>query len=225
MRNVPAALIIDAMDLLHSKNVDGFCLVSSDSDFTRLATRIREAGLIVYGFGEEKTPEAFRAACNKFVFVEILKQTSAIAEAEPAKPTVSVPKLPPLLTKVVEATAKQDGWAPLSTLGSTLQKTDSSFDPRNYGFKKLSDSCPEAELSGGQRAERREGCGDGAFVCEVEVVVMAMISDVRLRPIVLKKSKSSDQMSGQSADTRCIKHVTLRARLDSLCIALQRLSN
>jgi uncharacterized LabA/DUF88 family protein len=134
-----SALIIDAMDLLHSKNVDGFCLVSSDSDFTRLATRIREAGLIVYGFGEEKTPEAFRAACNKFVFVEILSQPAAVAEAEVAKPTVQVQKLQPLLTKVVEATAREDGWTALGAVGSTLQKTDSSFDERNYGFKKLSD--------------------------------------------------------------------------------------
>ncbi len=134
-----SALIIDAMDLLHSNNVDGFCLVSSDSDFTRLATRIREAGLAVYGFGEEKTPEAFRAACNKFVFVEILRPAAAPETAEPVKHTVQVPKLKPLLTKAVEAAARDDGWAPLSTVGSTLQKTDSSFDERNYGFKKLSD--------------------------------------------------------------------------------------
>jgi uncharacterized LabA/DUF88 family protein len=134
-----SALIIDAMDLLHSKNVDGFCLVSSDSDFTRLATRMREAGLIVYGFGEEKTPEAFRAACNKFVFIEILTQQPAAVETEVTKPTVPVAKLEPLLSKAVEAAAREDGWATLGLVGSTLQKTDSSFDERNYGFKKLSD--------------------------------------------------------------------------------------
>lgn len=134
-----SALIIDAMDLLHSKNVDGFCLVSSDSDFTRLATRIREAGLIVYGFGEEKTPEAFRSACNKFVFMEILAQQSTAAENESHKPAVPVAKLEPLLSKAVEASAREDGWATLGLVGSTLQKTDSSFDERNYGFKKLSD--------------------------------------------------------------------------------------
>jgi uncharacterized LabA/DUF88 family protein len=134
-----SALIIDAMDLLHSKNVDGFCLISSDSDFTRLATRIREAGLIVYGFGEQKTPEAFRAACNKFVFVEVLKHATAETEAESAKPTVSVPKLQPLLIKAVEAAAREDGWAALGGVGASLQKTESSFDARNYGFKKLSD--------------------------------------------------------------------------------------
>ncbi len=134
-----SALIIDAMDLLHSKNVDGFCLVSSDSDFTRLATRIREAGLIVYGFGEEKTPEAFRAACNKFVFVEILTLPSVSAETETPKPAVPAAKLEPLLTKAVEAAAREDGWATLGLVGSTLQKTDSSFDERNYGFNKLSE--------------------------------------------------------------------------------------
>ncbi len=132
-----SALIIDAMDLLHARNLDGFCIVSSDSDFTRLATRIREAGLTVYGFGEEKTPEAFRAACNKFVFVEILNHAARVSES-PA-PAVAVPKLQPLLTKAVEAAAKEDGWAPLSTVGSTLQKTDSSFDERHYGFRKLGD--------------------------------------------------------------------------------------
>lgn len=89
------------MDLLHSKNVDGFCLVSSDSDFTRLATRIREAGLIVYGFGEEKTPEAFRSACHKFVFMEILTHQPTAVETETPKPTVSVAKLEPLLSKAV----------------------------------------------------------------------------------------------------------------------------
>jgi uncharacterized LabA/DUF88 family protein len=129
-----SALIIDAMDLLHSKGVDGFCIVSSDSDFTRLATRIREAGLTVYGFGEEKTPEPFRAACNKFVFVEILQQPPT---SQPAKPTMQVPKLEPMLKTAVEAAMRDDGWAALSTVGSVLQKNESSFDERNYGFAKL----------------------------------------------------------------------------------------
>ena len=134
-----SALIIDAMDLLHSKNVEGFCLVSSDSDFTRLATRIREAGLLVYGFGQGKTPEAFRAACNKFVFVEILTQQPTTVETEARRSTVEATKLQPLLMKAVEAAAREDGWASLGLVGSTLQKSDSSFDERNYGFRKLSD--------------------------------------------------------------------------------------
>jgi uncharacterized LabA/DUF88 family protein len=141
------------MDLLHSKNVDGFCIVSSDSDFTRLATRIREAGLIVYGFGQKKTPEPFRAACNKFVFVEILSE--AAPAPEPLAPAVSVPKLQPLLIKAVEAAAKEDGWAALAGVGSTLQKIDSSFDERNYGFKKLGDLVRKQDLL--EIKERRGG--------------------------------------------------------------------
>jgi uncharacterized LabA/DUF88 family protein len=131
-----SALIIDAMDLLHAGNLDGFCLVSSDSDFTRLATRIRESGLIVYGFGEEKTPEPFVAACNKFVFVEILKVPAA---GEEKKPALQPKTLEPLLRKAVEDSTKEDGWASLSAVGVALQKIDPSFDSRNYGVKKLSE--------------------------------------------------------------------------------------
>lgn len=132
-----SALIIDAMDLLHAGNLDGFCLVSSDSDFTRLATRIREWGLTVYGFGEEKkTPAAFVAACNKFVFVEILKAPTNNGER---KPSIKAKQLEPLLRTAVESTAKEDGWAPLSAVGSAIQKNDPAFDARNYGFKKLSE--------------------------------------------------------------------------------------
>ncbi|NJO13678.1 MAG: NYN domain-containing protein, partial [Gammaproteobacteria bacterium] len=111
-------------------------VVSSDSDFTGLTQRIREDGLTVYGFGEEKTPAPFRAACNKFVFVEILKRSPT---PEPDKPTVTGPALRPLLRKAVEAAAKDDGWAPLSGIGNFLQKNDPTFDSRNYGFKKLSE--------------------------------------------------------------------------------------
>ncbi|KGM51902.1 hypothetical protein N800_02775 [Lysobacter daejeonensis GH1-9] len=130
-----SALIIDAMDLLHAGRVDGFCLVSSDSDFTRLATRIREAGLLVYGFGEKKTPQAFVAACDKFVYTEILRPEAmatgeAVQEVEPLKP---------LLQAAVDATARENGWSPLSAVGSMLVKQSPSFDPRNYGFSKLSE--------------------------------------------------------------------------------------
>jgi uncharacterized LabA/DUF88 family protein len=125
-----SALIIDAMDLLHGGTVDGFCLVSSDSDFTRLATRIREAGLAVYGFGERKTPNPFVAACDKFVFTEILRP-----------PVVNLPSpqepLRPGLTAAIKAAAREDGWAALAGVGSLLTKASPSFDPRNYGFQKL----------------------------------------------------------------------------------------
>jgi len=130
-----SALIIDAMDLLHSGTVDGFCLVSSDSDFTRLATRIREAGLSVYGFGEEKTPRPFVAACDRFVYTEILRPAQKGGPAPPL-PSPAEP-LTPALDQAIAGATREDGWAPLSTVGSLLTKANPSFDPRNYGFQKL----------------------------------------------------------------------------------------
>jgi hypothetical protein len=128
-----SALIIEAMDLLHGGKVDGFCLVSSDSDFTRLATRIREAGLSVYGFGEQKTPKPFVAACDKFIFTEILRNPTSGASTEvPARHP-----LKPLLVSAVSAAAQEDGWALLAVVGSLVLKSDPSFDARNFGFKKL----------------------------------------------------------------------------------------
>lgn len=128
-----SALIIDAMDLLYGGAVDGFCLVSSDSDFTRLATRIREAGLAVYGFGEKKTPKPFVAACDKFVFTEILRPATVDS---PSLPPLQEP-LQPALAAAVNAAAREDRWAALSAVGSLLMKASPSFDPRNYGFQKL----------------------------------------------------------------------------------------
>jgi uncharacterized LabA/DUF88 family protein len=128
-----AALIIDAMDLLHSGKVDGFCLVSSDSDFTRLATRIRESGMSVYGFGEEKTPKAFVAACDKFVYLEILGKP---VDGKPV-PSAATASVKPLLSSAIAAAAQDDGWALLAAVGSNLLKLDPSFDPRNFGYKKL----------------------------------------------------------------------------------------
>jgi uncharacterized LabA/DUF88 family protein len=127
-----SALIIEAMDLLHGGKVDGFCLVSSDSDFTRLATRIREAGLSVYGFGEQKTPKPFVAACDKFIYTEILRKPSPGSLVAP----VQAP-LKPLLISAITATAQEDGWALLGRVGELVLKKDPSFDPRNFGFKKL----------------------------------------------------------------------------------------
>ena len=112
-----SALIIDAMDVLHSGSVDGFCLVSSDSDFTRLATRIREAGLVVYGFGERKTPEPFVAACDKFIYTEILRHEPE--ETKPGQePVAELPKLKPMLLNALTATMREDGWTTLSALGA-----------------------------------------------------------------------------------------------------------
>jgi hypothetical protein len=126
-------LIIDAMDLLHSGGLDGFCLVSSDSDFTRLATRIREAGLWVYGFGEKKTPQPFVAACDKFIYTEILKSK----EVTPTQLGQSIAPLEPMLRDAIDASAREDGWSTLSGVGSMILKNNPSFDSRNYGFPKL----------------------------------------------------------------------------------------
>ena len=137
-----SALIIDAMDVLHTGRVDGFCLVSRDSDFTRLATRIREAGLVVYGFGERKTPEPFVAACDKFVYTENLRPEKIAekdAEKTPIVAVADVRKLQPLVIAAIDANARDDGWAALGGVGSHISKMDPAFDARNYGFKKLSE--------------------------------------------------------------------------------------
>ena len=131
-----SAFIIDAMDLLYAGNVDGFCLVSSDSDFTRLATRMREAGKVVYGLGEHKTPEPFIAACDKFIFFEVLKSQP---EATTPVQMAGVPDLQELVVHAIKETSRDSGWASLSAVGSFINRNNTSFDPRNYGFKKLSE--------------------------------------------------------------------------------------
>lgn len=132
-----SALIIDAMDLLHTGDLNGFCLVSSDSDFTPLAARIRESGLVVYGFGERKTPEAFVKACDKFIYTDILKPPAAKTAKTKAKSKPPSPKKK--LVEAVDKAAADDGWANLGTVGTMLLKNDPSFDSRNYGFRKLVD--------------------------------------------------------------------------------------
>lgn len=130
-----SSLIIDAMDLLHAESLDGFCLISSDSDFTRLATRIREAGLTVYGFGEKKTPEPFRSACDKFIYTEILKPKTKKRNIDTPAATI----LKKAIINAVKALSKDDGWASLSVVGGYINKSDPSFDQRNFGFDKLSE--------------------------------------------------------------------------------------
>jgi hypothetical protein len=131
-----SAMIIDAMDLLYTKSFDGFCIVSSDSDFTRLASRIREAGLLVYGFGERKTPKAFMAACDKFIYTENLRSDKA-AEAPAVKKPQKDTKLIALLRRAVEDTADESGWSYLGLIGQNLVNKSPDFDPRNYGYRKL----------------------------------------------------------------------------------------
>jgi len=134
-----SALIIDAMDLLHGGTVDGFCLVSSDSDFTRLAARIREQGLMAYGFGQRKTPKPFVAACTMFVYLENLVGAEAVPETK-AKPTLKGDTtLDRLLSEAIATAAGDDGWAYLSGVGANLSRLASDFDSRSYGFAKLTD--------------------------------------------------------------------------------------
>ncbi len=143
-----SAMIIDAMDILYSEKVNGFCLVSSDSDFTRLATRLREAGMKVFGIGEKKTPKPFIAACDKFIYIEILKNKSNeffdneetdIVKEKSKKSEVD--KITPGIIKLISSTisdlADEDGWAFLGDVGNLLQKKQPNFDSRNFGFQKL----------------------------------------------------------------------------------------
>ncbi len=129
-----SALIIDAMDLLYAGNVEGFVIVSSDSDFTRLATRLREAGLTVYGIGRRNTPTAFVSACDRFIYLDLLggEQQEAGAEPAPARPD-----LKRLLSTAISSTSKDDGWSSLGEVGSFLVKNNAAFDARDYGHGKL----------------------------------------------------------------------------------------
>lgn len=139
-----SALIIDAMDLLYSEKVSGFCIVSSDSDFTRLATRLREAAMLVIGIGERKTPKPFITACDKFIYIEILKKEQE-ANDENKSNNPSKPKTAPAIDKAliklirdsIDEISDDSGWAFLGTLGSFIIKKKTDFDPRNYGFPKL----------------------------------------------------------------------------------------
>lgn len=134
-----SALIIDAMDLLYTEKLDGFCIVSSDSDFTKLASRLREAGLIVYGFGERKTPKAFVGACDKFTYTEILMKDDRgyTKYRKSSKQLRADKRLCELLISAVEDSANDNGWSHLGSVGQNIANKSSEFDPRNYGFKKL----------------------------------------------------------------------------------------
>jgi len=134
-----SALIIDAMDLLYAGNLEGFVIVSSDSDFTRLATRLRESGMTVYGLGRRNTPEPFVAACDRFVYLDLLKEVPeapapAAGGEESAPPP---PNLERILRTAISGTSKDDGWSHLGEVGSYLGKSHAAFDPRDYGHTKL----------------------------------------------------------------------------------------
>ena len=143
-----SALIIDAMDILYTGRVDGFCVVSSDSDFTRLATRLREAGMKVFGMGEQKTPSPFRAACDKFIYTEILREdeTAPAARRKTANDLKMDTRLVALLRNAADDSADEDGWAYLGAVGLKIANQASEFDPRNYGYKKLGDLINASQL-------------------------------------------------------------------------------
>lgn len=141
-----SAMIIDAMDILYTGKVDGFCIVSSDSDFTRLAIRLRESGMKVLGFGEQKTPNPFIVACDKFVYLEILNTSEVINtfdvnSATPTEKQTSILKVDKAIISLISSTvndiADEDGWAFLGDVGNLLMKKKPNFDPRNYGYGKL----------------------------------------------------------------------------------------
>lgn len=163
-----SAMIIDAMDLLYTGNFNGFCIVSSDSDFTKLASRIRESGLLVYGFGEQKTPAAFVSACDKFIFTEVLRaktDESEVIVKRSNKELKQDTKLVNLLRNAVEASSDDSGWAHLASVGSNIAKQAPEFDPRNYGYVKLGELVAATKLF--EIEERQMGGGSKAlYVCD-----------------------------------------------------------
>ena len=167
-----SALIIDAMDLLYTRRFHGFCIVSSDSDFTRLASRIREEGVTVYGFGERKTPEAFRNACDRFTYLDVLDEpavenaAATLPRVPPAKLRNNAKLVQGLRTCVTTASG-EDGWANLSAVGQLMRKQQPDFDPRNWGYAKLSDLIRATELflvetrpAGGLQVQSKRKNGD-----------------------------------------------------------------
>ncbi len=158
-----SAMIIDAMDILYSEKVNGFCLVSSDSDFTKLATRLREEGLVVYGIGEKKTPDPFIVACDKFIYLEILdsnEDDSDNGKTAPKKASIDkiTPKVIRFLRNSVDDAADDDGWAFMGDVGSLILKKQPNFDARNFGFQKLTPlfkSLPQFEIEERDRTSGR----------------------------------------------------------------------
>ncbi|AFL85917.1 hypothetical protein Belba_3415 [Belliella baltica DSM 15883] len=158
-----SAMIIDAMDILYSEKVNGFCLVSSDSDFTKLATRLREAGMTVIGLGEKKTPEPFIVACDKFIYLEILRKEPDNQEEQRGEKhnRPQVDKINPKLINLIAATvgdlADDEGWAFMGDVGNLLQKKQPNFDSRNYGYQKLTPLISAIERFEVEQRENQKG--------------------------------------------------------------------
>jgi hypothetical protein len=165
------SLVIDAMDLMHTGRFDGFVLVSSDSDFTRLASRIREQGLDVYGIGQQKTPEAFRRVCKRFIFLENLAGTAPAPKPtppgekpvppEPAPPAATKPRAPltearDLILRAMDAMEQEDEWFALGALGQYITRANPDFDTRTYGKKKLSDLVQDLKIFETKRGQANQ---------------------------------------------------------------------
>ena len=166
-----SAMIIDAMDILYTGNVEGFCIVSSDSDFTRLASRLREAGKFVIGMGEKKTPAPFVAACNRFTYLEVLAQQPA-AEVAPAAPLdpvagedrMALPAIKAAIQAIADETSDDEGWASVSDIGNILIKRFPDFDVRSYGFKKLTQFVDSLDLFEMRTVTGRDGSAKAVLV-------------------------------------------------------------
>ncbi len=173
-----SAMIIDAMDILYTGNVEGFCIVSSDSDFTRLASRLREAGKFVIGMGEKKTPAPFVAACNRFTYLEVLAQQPA-AEVVPAAPLdpvagedrMALPAIKAAIQAIADETSDDEGWASVSDIGNILIKRFPDFDVRNYGFKKLTRFVDSLGLFEMRTVAGRDGSAKAVLVQALPPVV------------------------------------------------------
>ena len=166
-----SALIIDAMDLLYTNRFDGFCIVSSDSDFTRLAVRIREAGLTAYGLGEQKTPKPFVSACDKFIYTELLATVEEAAEqAAPKKKSAKElrgdTRLMGLLRGGIKAASDEDGWAHLGAVGQHISKQAPDFDSRTWSYRKLSDLVVAIGLFDVEHRKRPDGSSSALYVRE-----------------------------------------------------------
>ncbi len=198
-----SAMIIDAMDILYSEKVDGFCLVSSDSDFTRLATRLREAGMMVYGIGEKKTPEPFIVACDKFIYIEILKsqddENETEAEEGKSVPKNDVDKITKKEIKLISSTISDlgddDGWAFLGDVGTLLLKKQPNFDPRNYGFQKLT---PLIKSINSFEIEQRENTRGRFKLIYARIKVQQKKKSPPIKKTITKKSSSTKTTTKKS---------------------------
>lgn len=166
-----SAMIIDAMDLLHTRALEGFCIVSSDSDFTGLARRIRENGLLVVGFGEKKTPRAFVAACDRFVYTEVLEPRTAKPTGKAVPPPKDDRRLVALIRAAIEAASDDTGWAALGAVGSSIAKQSPDFDSRNWGFAKLSGLVKALKLFEVEERSRGEGLSKALYIRDKRTMV------------------------------------------------------